>query len=178
MYELHENEQYFFAEPTLAHLAGFLARFAATCCLCAPLLGRRLAEQGVAVTILDIDERFAAVRGFRCYNLYNPEWLDQEFDIIVCDPPFFNVSLSQLFAAIRLLSHNRFDQPLLISYLKRRSTAILGAFAPFGLQPTGYLPLYQTVQAVERNQIEFFSNLTTEHLVGLNSPAEPQHTTQ
>lgn len=73
MYELHENEQYFFAEPTLAHLAGFLARFAAPCCLCAPLLGRRLAEQGVAVTILDIDERFAAVRGFRCYNLYNPE---------------------------------------------------------------------------------------------------------
>jgi hypothetical protein len=174
MYELHENEQYFFAEPTLAHLAAFLARFTAPCCLCAPLLGRRLAEQGIAVTILDIDERFATVRGFRRYNLYTPEWLDQEFDIIVCDPPFFNVSLSQLFAAIRLLSHNRFDQPLLISYLQRRSTAILGAFAPFGLQPTGYLPRYQTVQPVERNQIEFFSNLDHEQLVALNDTSVSQ----
>ncbi len=174
MYELHENEQYFFAEPTLAHLAGFLARFNAPCCLCAPLLGRRLAEQGVTVTILDIDERFATVRGFRRYNLYNPEWLDQEFDLIVCDPPFFNVSLSQLFTAIRLLSHHRFDQPLLISYLQRRSAAILGAFAPFGLQPTGYLPQYQTVQPVERNQIEFFGNLAAEQLLALNDATNPQ----
>ena len=169
MYELHENEQYFFAEPTLTHLAGFLAGFATPCCLCAPLVGRRLAEQGVAVTILDIDERFATVPGFRRYNLYRPEWLDQEFDIIVCDPPFFNVSLSQLFAAIRLISHNRFDQPLLISYLQRRSAAILGAFAPFGLQPTGYLPSYQTVQAVERNTIEFFGNLAAEEMIALRT---------
>ena len=172
MYELHENEQYFFAEPTLAHLATFLARFAAPCCLCAPLVGRRLAEQGVAVTILDIDERFAIVPGFRRYNLYRPEWLDQEFDIIVCDPPFFNVSLSQLFAAIRLISHNHFEQPLLITYLQRRSAAILGAFAPFGLQPTGYLPSYQTVQAIERNTIEFFGNLGQEELVALRGVNE------
>lgn len=172
MYELHENEQYFFAEPTLTHLATFLARFTAPCCLCAPLVGRRLTEQGVAVTILDIDERFATVPGFRRYNLYHPEWLDREFDIIVCDPPFFNVSLSQLFAALRLLSHNRFEQPLLISYLQRRSAAILGAFARFGLQPTGYLPSYQTVQVVERNVIEFFGNLEQADLVALRGVSE------
>lgn len=159
-------------------MAGFLARFNAPCCLCAPLLGRRLSEQGVNVTILDIDERFAAVRGFRRYNLYSPEWLDQEFDIIVCDPPFFNVSLAQLFTAIRLLSHHRFDQPLLISYLQRRSAAILGAFAPFGLQPTGYLSRYQTVQPIERNQIEFFSNLAQEQLVTLNGTTGSQSVKQ
>lgn len=164
MYELHENEQYFFDEATLARLSGFLLRFSAPCCLCAPLLGKRLAERGANMTVLDIDGRFSGVRGFRRWDIYRPEWLGAEFDLIVCDPPFFNVSLSQLFAALRMLSRNDFSQPLLVSYLKRRSEAILGAFAPFGLEPTGYLPSYQTVQPVERNEIEFFSNLPEEEI--------------
>ncbi|HKV08258.1 MAG TPA: hypothetical protein VJ725_08980 [Thermoanaerobaculia bacterium] len=164
MYELHENEQYFFDEKTLDQLSGFLLRFSAPCCICAPLLGKRLAERGAAVTVLDIDERFAGVRGFRRWDLYRPEWLGQEFDVIVCDPPFFNASLSQLFAALRMLARNDFSQPMLVSYLKRRSEAILGTFAPFGLKPTGYLPSYQTVEAGERNEIEFFSNLPEEEI--------------
>jgi hypothetical protein len=36
----------------------------------------------------------------------------------------------------------------------------MGTFARFGLEPTGYRPGYQTVQAVERNAIEFFSNVS------------------
>ena len=48
---------------------------------------------------------------------------------------------------------------LLISYLVRRAPNILGTFARFGLTPTGYRPGYQTVQEVERNAIEFFSNV-------------------
>ena len=167
MYELHENEQYFFDQPTLDHLANFLAAWPSPCCICAPLLGQRLAERGVAVTILDIDERFAAVPGFRRYDLYRPAWLGAEFGIILCDPPFFNVSLSQLFAALRLLSRHRFDQPLLVSHLRRRSSAVLGTFAPFGLRPTGFCPTYQTVRACVKNDIEFFGNLDDEQTARL-----------
>ena len=65
MYELHEREQYFFDEETLEHLTAFLGEWSAPCCICAPLLGRYAAERGVPVTILDIDERFAGVQGFR-----------------------------------------------------------------------------------------------------------------
>src|SRR5690349_5948980 len=100
MYELHENEQYFFDEPTLDRLARFLEPWRAPCCLCAPLLGKRLAQRGLAVHVLDIDERFANVRGFQRYDIYRPTWLGVEFGIILCDPPFFNVSLAQLFTAI------------------------------------------------------------------------------
>jgi hypothetical protein len=173
MYEMHENEQYFFDQATIEHLTRFLTAWPSPCCLCAPLLGKRLADQGVAVTILDIDERFATVSGFRRYDIYRPEWLGSEFGIILCDPPFYNVSLSQLFAAIRILSCYRLDQPLLVSYLQRRSAAILGAFHPFALWPTGYFPRYQTVQAHERNTVQFFSNLPTEQVEALRAASPP-----
>jgi Probable N6-adenine methyltransferase len=139
------------------------------CCLCAPLLGQYLARRGVAVCILDIDDRFAATPGFRRYDIYRPEWLDERFDLIVCDPPFFKVSLSQLFAAIRLLSHHDHAQPLLISYLKRRSSAVLGTFAPFGLAPTGFCPTYLTVEETPRTATEFFSNIAPQRLASLGS---------
>lgn len=162
MYERHENEQYFFDKPTLAHLADFVAQFENPCCICAPLLGKELENRGINVRVLDIDERFASLKGFRKYDIYKPEWSGEQFGLILCDPPFFGVSLSQLFTALRLLSLNNYEQPLLVSYLSRRASSILGTFASFGLEPTGYFPGYQTLQKVERNEIEFFGNLGPE----------------
>jgi len=159
MDERHENEQYFFTADTLAHLSAFLARYSSICVICAPMLGKALAERGAKVTILDIDERFADLPGFRHWDLSRPNWLGEEFDIIVCDPPFFNVSLSQLFQALRLLARNSYEQKLLVSYLHRRSRAVLSTFRAFALEPTGFEPRYQTVQEITKNRIEFFSNL-------------------
>jgi hypothetical protein len=81
------------------------------------------------------------------------------------------VSLSQLFAAIRLLAQFDFQQPLMVSYLKRRESAVLGTFNKFGLRPSGYFPTYQTVERCERNEIEFFTNLDAEALRPLVEPA-------
>ena len=160
MQELHEKEQYFFTDETTGRLADFAAHFPNPCCICAPSVGVELGRRGVRARVLDIDERFAATPGFRHYDLFRPEWLGEEFGLILCDPPFFNVSLSQLFAALRLLGRNRYEQPLLISYLGRRSASIVGTFARFGLTATGYSPRYKTVQALARNEIEFFGNLS------------------
>jgi hypothetical protein len=172
MYELHEHEQYFFDPPTLQHLADFVEGFERPCCLCAPLLGQELERRGLDVRVLDIDERFAHLKGFRRWDIYRPEWLGEEFGLIVCDPPFYNVSLSQLFSAIRLLSRHDYSQPLLVSYLVRRASSLMGTFARFGLEPTGYRPSYQTVQKVERNEIEFFDNLGAESHARLPSKGE------
>ena len=79
MYEHHENEQYFFDKPTLAHLADFVSGYDNPCCVCAPLLGQELVRREVRVRILDIDERFAHLSGFRRYDIYRPEWLGEEF---------------------------------------------------------------------------------------------------
>ncbi|MDQ2732577.1 MAG: protein-lysine N-methyltransferase [Armatimonadota bacterium] len=162
MYELHQNEQYFFNDQTVTHLADFMSQFDKPCCLCTPLVGQELERRGIEVRTLDMDDRFASLRGFRAYDLYKPEWLGEEYGLILCDPPYFGVSLSQLFAAIRILSRYDTSQPLLLTYLTRRAPNLLGTFAPFGLQPTGYYPGFQTVQKVDRNQIEFYGNLGTE----------------
>jgi len=162
MYELHQHEQYFFDRPTLEHLTRFLAPYPRVAVLCAPMLGRALAGAGREVRVLDIDDRFADVPGYRHWNIHRPEYLAEDFDVIVCDPPFFNVSLSRLFRAIRVLAQQRFDQPLMISYLQRRGEAVMGAFSPFGLQATGYSPGYVTVRPTEKNAVAFFANLGEE----------------
>jgi hypothetical protein len=161
MEERHDAEQYFFDAATLDHLADFLSAFENPCCLCTPLLGKALVKRGRRVRILDVDERFASLPGFARYDIERPRWLGEPFDVIVCDPPFYNVSLSQLFAAVRTLARYDLAQPLLIAFLSRRSASVLRAFAPFGLVPTGYHPGYETVETCERNEIELYGNLGT-----------------
>jgi hypothetical protein len=108
--------------------------------------------------VLDVDRRFADVRGFIEWDLYRPKILEQPFDVILCDPPFFRASLSQIFRAIRVLCHFDFSRKVMVSYLARRANALLGTFAPFNLRSTGYHPGYRTVQKCEKNDIAFFAN--------------------
>jgi len=164
--EHHHREQYFFDEKTLQELADFVDTFASPCCLCAPMLGRELHRRKRTVRVLDVDRRFADLPGFVEWDLYRPAHLADEFDLILCDPPFFNVSLSQLFKAIRILCHFDCSRAVLISYPVRRERAILGTFAPFGLKPTGYHPSYLTVQKCEKNEIQFYGNSDCHGLIG------------
>ena len=96
------------------------------------------------------------------YDLSEPQRLNKKFGIIICDPPFLNVSLAVLLRAITLLSQDDYSQPLLINYLSTRAPVITSIFAPFRLQPTGYMPGYQTIQNIGRNKMEFFGNLGPE----------------
>ena len=97
-------------------------------------------------------------RSRKAVYLYRPRHLDEEFDLVLCDPPFFNVSLSQLFRAVRMLCRFDLSTKVMISYPVRRSRAIVGTFRPFGLAATGYRPGYLTVQACEKNEIESYAN--------------------
>jgi 16S rRNA G966 N2-methylase RsmD len=110
------------------------------------------------VVTLDIDERFSNLPGFRHWSIWRPTPLDESFDLILVDPPFFSVSLSQLFSSVRMLAKFDLTTKIAISYLKRREAAIMGTFTPFGLRPSGYQPGYKTVQNCERNTIEFYTN--------------------
>jgi hypothetical protein len=161
MLELHAREQYFWDEDTVARLADVAARFQNPACLCAPLLGRELERRGVSCRTLDVDERFADLKGFSRFDVYRPTWQNERFGVIVCDPPFWIVSLSQLFAAIRLLAQHDFEQPLAVCYPARRGANICATFARFELKATGFYPGYRTVNTSdERDRIEFFANFS------------------
>lgn len=161
MLERHELEQYFWDTATIEWLCERLQRFVRPCCLGAPFLGRELVTRGVEVATLDIDERFSSIAGFVRWDMYRPSWIGDKFDVIVCDPPFWKVSLSQLFRAIRLLAHHDFAQPLLLCYPQRRAANLCGTFARFDLASTGRLATYLTVQSNENDPIEFFANWDT-----------------
>jgi hypothetical protein len=155
--EKHEREQYFFRPRAAVALSRALGEFENPCILCAPFLGAEMALR-TRVRVLDIDERFGRVPGFRRYDLHRPEYLGETFGMIFCDPPFFTVSLSQLFHGIRTLARYDTSTPLAITYLSRRAGALTSVFAPFNLQPTGYRPEYLTVDNDGRNLIEVFAN--------------------
>ena len=144
--EHHHREQFFFDNATVAELADLLAAYPRPCCLCAPTVGAELHRRGRIMRVLDIDRRFSNLYGFMEWNLYRPRRLDEEFGVILCDPPFFSVSLSQLFIAVRILAHYDLTTPIAVSYLRRREQAILGALTLFNLRPTGYRPAYRTVE--------------------------------
>jgi len=160
--EDHEREQYFFDPPTLEHLATFAAGYERPCCVCAPMLGRALHARGIEAAVLDVDRRFADLPGFVEYDLARPVPVGASYGLILCDPPFFTVSLSALFRALRAIAGFDRSQPLLVSYLERREAALLRAFAPFGLAATGYAPAYLTVPGDDRNRIAFYGNLGAE----------------
>jgi hypothetical protein len=160
MHENHAIEQYFWDEPTLDWLAQLVEGLSSSpCCLCAPMLGKKLIERGGSPAILDIDERFSDLPGFQKYNIYRPHWIEESYDLIICDPPFWNVRLSQLFTAIRKLAHFDYQQKMLVSYPTRRGSALQAVFWSFGLEPTGIQPKYVTVQDKDYNQIEFLGNI-------------------
>lgn len=158
MQERHDNEQYFFDPPTVQVVADLLAPYARPCVLCAPTVGAELESRGVAVTVLDIDERFAHLHGFRHWDINRPQRFDERFDVIFCDPPFFNVSLSRLLRAIRTLAHFDDGHALAVTYLARRRDAFLSTFGVFSLRET-HLPMeYGTVWKCEKNEISLFAN--------------------
>jgi hypothetical protein len=77
----------------------------------------------------------------------------------VADPPFFSVSLSELFKAIRYLSQGEESQPILFCHLVRFADDIIERFARYCVEPIAYYPGYQSVQ---NNGIQFFGNLGAE----------------
>lgn len=162
MDENHQAEQYFFDDATLDALAARVMRASSPMLVCAPLLGRRLWDaHRVSLPVLDADRRFDDLPGFVEFDLHRPRPLESPPDLIVCDPPFFGVSLSRLFRALRTLAHGDLRTPIILFYLRRRASAVLGTFAPFDLQLTDLRAGYRTVQDTgpgQRNEIVAFAN--------------------
>jgi 16S rRNA G966 N2-methylase RsmD len=161
MREHFDNEQYFFNKKTIKRLIHFIAKteFNNVCVLCAPFLAEKLTNNQFKPTILDIDTRFSYLENFIFYDLENPSWIEEDFDLIICDPPFFSYRLSILVKTINMLSHYNYKQKVLISYLERREKRFLNAFENYRLKPTAFFPKYRSVRDISKNKIQFYSNL-------------------
>ena len=155
-----EIEQFFFDKPALVRLAELASFYENPCCLCTPAVGQELTDRGRNVRVLDIDERFAYLPGYRRFDLYEPEDFGEKYDLIICDAPLFTIPMSQLFDVIKMLSQNDYTQQMIVTYKTEFAPAILEAFTPFGLESTGYYPPY--LIDMSQRIVEFFGNLGPE----------------
>lgn len=151
--ENHSNEQYFFDRATKDWIIQLLSLYTNPCLVGVPTVARELGK----TRLLDVDDRFSDCKGFLHWNLHRPVKLAEKFDLIICDPPFNRVSFSQLFNAIRILTHGDFNHRLLITGLVSREQDLLATFYPYGLQKTGHQPHYVSVQNQE-GWIMWYSN--------------------
>lgn len=158
MHEDHKREQYFFDPPTRRRLADIAGAHARPCCLCAPMIADELHRRRRAVRVLDIDPRFSYLPGFVQWDVYRPRPLGESFDLIVCDPPFTKVSLSQLFTALRVLCQDDFATPILLCHLADRASDVCGALGRFGLRPTELEAGYVSVRPIEENRVLVYAN--------------------
>lgn len=162
MKELHENEQYFFTEEFEDwYVNTIIESFSdkKICCVCCPMIGKRLVEAGLDVSILDIDTRFDTFKEFKYYDIKNPKYLDIEFDVIVCDPPFFNVSFTELLHAMKTLAHFDTSKIIFMTYLLRRESKFVNKFSEFGINRIANRPQYKTVDVKDpKRDIRLYSN--------------------
>lgn len=156
--ERHEREQYFFSRETLNLLAKIIQPYKKPCLLCAPTLGVELERQRREVCTLDIDERFHFLNGFKKWNIWRPEPLDEVFGFLLVDPPFSIVSLSDLFDAVKILTKGNFKIPLMISNHRSRVHDVEATFAPFTLRLTNIRPTYMST----KSDVAMFANFPTE----------------
>lgn len=161
MQENHQLEQYFFDRETTGRLADLCAAAAAPCCLGTPSVARELHRRGQPARLLDVDARFAELPGFVHWDFYRPRPLSERFDLIVCDPPFSRVRLSQLFVALRTLVQGDFTTRLVLCHLERRQHDIQGALGAFGLSLTDIVPTYVSVSPSPADRIVVYANFPT-----------------
>lgn len=158
--ENHDNEQYFFTDDTRNKIVDIALKYDKVCCICCPTIGEELENHGHDVTILDIDIRFNYLSGFQYWDIRTPTYIDDKFDLIIMDPPFFNVSMTEIRKSLQMLTHYDISNTkLMISYLTRREKALISGLKVFKLKPMDFIPEYNTVDVTDpKREIMFYAN--------------------
>lgn len=64
-------------------------------------------DYNISATLLDIDTRFKELKGFHYFDLKNPHYFANKFELIIVDPPFFGISLADMAQAITMISKKK-----------------------------------------------------------------------
>ena len=133
------------------------------CLLCAPSLATAFYEKhDINVTCLDIDTRFANLPSFRYFDILNPEPFENDFEILLIDPPFFYISLEQMATAVSMVTNSSRAKggcKLMISFMVKDEPRVKQAFKAFGLERTNLELEYATVQPNRWSNYCLWSNV-------------------
>ena len=98
--ERYDVEQYCWTKNTIERLLKSLEFIENCCCLTTPSLGKGFYNVGRTEVVLDIDTRFSYLPKYRYFDIRNPTEQKETFEILIVDPPFFYLSMEQIFNAV------------------------------------------------------------------------------
>lgn len=157
--ERYDLEQYFWTEDTVNRLLQSLEFIENCCCLTTPSLGEGFFRIGREEVVLDIDTRFNYLPKFRYFDIRTPEEQEEEFRIIILDPPFFYLSMEQIYNAVLTITKNNFNTKILIGFLKREEKILLETFKKFNLKETNFKLEYATARPNKWKNYALYSNI-------------------
>ncbi|MCK4891286.1 MAG: methyltransferase [Candidatus Pacebacteria bacterium] len=138
--ERHDLEQYFFSQETAQEMFNIFIRRSLSenkeCCfLCCPVLAEIAEKEGFEknTTLLNIDERFNKLKSYRKFDISADKIdteLEKQFDMIICNPPFFGIEPNQLGKTVESLLKN--EGEAYIVFLKRKTEEFYSAMEKLG----------------------------------------------
>ncbi len=127
------KNQFFYTAECARKIVSLFYCYNKVCCLCTPRLAFEWQRKGKNVCLLDIDERFSNIAGYRPYDILRPEKLSATFDLIIAEPPF-NISAESFRAAIEAVASASPRATLALFYLKQNEHSLLDSFNQWQLR--------------------------------------------
>lgn len=157
--EKREYEQFFWTSGTVKKLMDSCQYITECCCFTTPSLAEGFSKIGRDEKLLDIDERFSYMPRFEKFDIKNPHSIDESFNVIVIDPPFFNVTIKELFDATNIITGNNFNTNIIIAFLVRFEYPLLETFKPYGISETSATPEYAHIKPNKWKNFKLYSNI-------------------
>lgn len=162
--EDHAYEQFFFDDSTVETLLTLLSRYRRPLLFCAPSVAVAASKAGLPYRLLDRDDRFGFLEGFRVFSIERAEQLavqcvgDYDYDAVLCDPPFSNIEVQQVRDVLDILASAGSDEqerrrraraPLYFAFNQKRESELLRSFGDrqlVGKAALGYASVRQKTQ--------------------------------
>ena len=162
--EKRELEQYFWTSKTVKDLLKACEYISNTCCFTTPSLAHGFFKNGRNEKLLDIDTRFTYLPRFEKFDIKNPHSINEKFNIIVIDPPFFNISTQELLEATNYITNCNYKTNIIIAYLVRFEYALLEIFKQYGISETNLTPEYAHIKSNKWTNFKIYSNIDLPNL--------------
>lgn len=159
--EKRELEQFFWTRNVVMKILKGCQYITNCCCFTTPSLANAFFQDGRDEKLLDIDERFNYLKYFEKFDIKNPHVPDGagDFNIIVIDPPFFNITIKELFDATNVITNYNYKTNIIIAHITRFDHTLIKTFEPYGLSETSTPLEYAHVKPNKWNNFKLYSNI-------------------
>lgn len=159
--EKRELEQFFWTKQFVQKIVTACEWIMNPCCLTTPSLAYGFLQKGREEKLLGIDERFSFMSGFERFDITDPHTPDgsNDFQIIVIDPLFFNVTTKQLLDATNVITNYDYNTNIVIAYLVRYEFSLLETFKQYKISETNAIPEYAHIKPNKWKNFRIYANI-------------------